>query len=101
MAITSHMHITRGMDITGLFVERGGKGAGWSPVTTRIIGRLDIISIDRPLMATGKRKFCASSGHTPKWPNTVFGSGQRVFVYAPVLTDGAEQRQLQGFAIDV
>jgi len=54
MAITSHMHITRGMDITGLFVERGGKGAGWSPVTTRIIGRLDIISTDRPLMATGE-----------------------------------------------
>jgi hypothetical protein len=55
MGITSHMHITRGMDTTGLFVVRGGKGAAWSLVTTRIIGRLNIIATDRTPMATGER----------------------------------------------
>ena len=54
MGITNRMHITRGMGITGLFVVPGGKGADWRLVTTRIIGRLDIISTDRPLMATGE-----------------------------------------------
>jgi hypothetical protein len=54
MGITNRMHIIRGMAITGLFVARGGKGAGWSLVTTRIIGRLNIISTDRPLTATGE-----------------------------------------------
>ena len=73
MGITSRMPIIRGMDITGLFVVPGGKGADWSLVTTRIIGRLDIISTDRPLMATGEfgagfsfhlspRKACGSEG---------------------------------------
>jgi len=46
------MHITHGMDTTGLFVARGGKGAGWSLVTTQIIGRLNIIAIGRTPMAT-------------------------------------------------
>jgi len=54
MGITSRMHITRGMVIPGLFVVPGGRGAGRSPVTTGIIGRLDIISTGRPLMATGE-----------------------------------------------
>jgi hypothetical protein len=53
MGITSHMHITRGMDITGPFVVLGGKGAGWSLVTTRITGRLNIITTDHIAMVTG------------------------------------------------
>jgi hypothetical protein len=54
MGITSHMHITHGMDITGLFVVPGGKAVGWSPVTTRMSGRADIITIGRIAMATGE-----------------------------------------------
>jgi hypothetical protein len=54
MGITSRTHITRGMGITGLFVVPGGKGAGWSPVTTRITGPPNIITIDRIAMATGE-----------------------------------------------
>ena len=54
MGITNRMHITRGTAITGLFVARGGKAAVWNLVTTRIIGLLDIINTDRPLMATGE-----------------------------------------------
>jgi hypothetical protein len=53
MGITSRMHITRGMDITGLFVVPGGKVAAWSMVTIRMSGRLNIITIDRIAMATG------------------------------------------------
>ena len=57
MGITSHTHITRGMGTTGLFVVPGGRGAGWSLVTTRIIGRLNIIATGRPPMATGELGF--------------------------------------------
>ena len=51
MGITNRMPITRGTAITGLFVARGGKDAGWSLVTTRTIGRPNIITTDRPPMA--------------------------------------------------
>ena len=54
MGITSHMHITPGMGITGLFVERGGKGVGWSLVTTRITGQTNIIPPGRIVIATGE-----------------------------------------------
>ena len=54
MGITSRMHITRGMDITGLFVVPGGKGVGWSPATIRMSGRTDIITTDHTPMATGE-----------------------------------------------
>jgi hypothetical protein len=54
MGITSRTHITRGMGITGLFVVPGGKGAGWSPVTTQMSGPPNIITIDRIAMATGE-----------------------------------------------
>jgi hypothetical protein len=54
MVIRSHMPITRGMDITGLFVVPGGRGVGWSLVTTRIIGRQNIITPDRIAMAIGE-----------------------------------------------
>ena len=53
MDITNRMHITPGTAITGLFVARGGKGAGWSLVTTRMSGPTDIITIGRLAMATG------------------------------------------------
>ena len=54
MVITSHMHITRGMDITGLSVVPGGRGVVWSTVTTRMSGRTDIITIGRIAMAIGE-----------------------------------------------
>ena len=54
MGITNRMPITRGTAITGLFVARGGKGAGWNLVTTLTIGRPNIITTDRPPMATGE-----------------------------------------------
>ena len=52
--ITSRTPIIRGTAITGLFVVPGGKDAPQSLVITPIIGRLDIIATDRPLMATGE-----------------------------------------------
>jgi hypothetical protein len=54
MVITSRMHITRGMDITGLSVVPGGRGVVWSMVTTRMSGQADIITIGRIAMATDK-----------------------------------------------
>jgi hypothetical protein len=54
MGITNHMHITRGTDITGLFVARGGRGVDWSMVTIRMSGRLNIIATGRPRMAIGE-----------------------------------------------
>ena len=57
MGITSHMHIIRGMGITGLFVVPGGRGAGRSLVTTRTTGRLNIIATDRTRMAIGEHSF--------------------------------------------
>ena len=54
MGITSRMPIIRGMDITGLFVVPGGRGVGWSLATTRMSGRVDIISIGRIAMATAE-----------------------------------------------
>jgi hypothetical protein len=54
MDITSRMHITRGMGITGLFVVPGGKGAGWSLVITRITGQTNIIPPGRIVIATGE-----------------------------------------------
>jgi hypothetical protein len=38
------MDITRRMDITGMSVVPGGRGAGGNLVTTGIIGRIDIIT---------------------------------------------------------
>ena len=65
MGITSHTPIIRGMDIPGLFVVPGGRGAGRSSVTTRTTGRLNIIATDRPRMATGEHNFTRFPGIRP------------------------------------
>jgi hypothetical protein len=56
MDITSRTYITRGMDITDTFVVPGGRGAGGSMVTTRMSGRIEVIT-GRLAMATGEPDF--------------------------------------------
>jgi hypothetical protein len=48
------MDITRRMDITGMSVVPGGRGAGGNLVTTGIIGRIDIITGRIDAIATGE-----------------------------------------------
>ena len=51
------MDITRPMAITGMFVVPGGRGAVGSLGTTRMSGRIDIITLGRIATATGESGF--------------------------------------------
>ena len=51
------MGITNRTDITGMFVVPGGRGAVGSLGTTRMSGRIDIITLGRIATATGESGF--------------------------------------------